>query len=157
MARSCLDTTYPWRSPFLKKLSLGEVTFLKKTLFSLSCICRAICLYIARTIFRDRHSGFGYSPSLRGLTVPARTICNHNRRTVAGCLHGRLTPWPGTPAAAYRSIINPAVCHRASAGSNPTVWLHQPSRSPCTGNNGNVSVVGYSVFNEHAIVLPVLK
>ena len=27
-----------------------------------------------------------------GLTVPARTICNHNRRTVAGCLHGRLTP-----------------------------------------------------------------
>ena len=48
-----------------------------------------------------------------GLTVPARTICNHNRRTVAGCLHGRLTPswvlqWLRTEVS-----LSLTDCHRA--------------------------------------------
>ena len=49
-------------------------------------------MYVARTVSHNRKPGFGHSSPPRGFTVLTRTICNHNRRTVAGCLHGRLTP-----------------------------------------------------------------
>ena len=48
-------------------LSLGLIAFernsplvkcpFEKNLFSLSCVCRAICVYVARTVFHDRQVG----------------------------------------------------------------------------------------------------
>ena len=63
-----------------------------KNSFLLSCVCRAICVYVARTVFHDRQVGLdNHLPRAVLLCLP-EPVCNHNRRTVAGCLHGRLTP-----------------------------------------------------------------
>ena len=64
---------------------------MKKTLSrSAVFVERYVCMLHARFSMTVRSDLIIIFPD--GLTVPARTICNHNRRTVAGCLHGRLTP-----------------------------------------------------------------
>ena len=69
-----------------------------------------------------------------------------------------LSPPLGSPPAAYRSIIIPAACHRASIGSNPmagltapshtTARMRSPSRSPVRATAGTYLLKGYSVFKE---------
>ena len=49
-------------------------------------------MYVARTVFHDRQIGLEYHLPRRSYRACQNQLCNHNRRTVAGCLHGRLTP-----------------------------------------------------------------
>ena len=49
-------------------------------------------MYVARTVFHDRQIGLEYHLPQRSYRACQNQLCNHNRRTVAGCLHGRLTP-----------------------------------------------------------------
>ena len=101
------------------------------------------------------------------------TVLRHSDRTYKWCMTSvilasadeqllavlmGLSPPLGSPPAAYRSIIIPAACHRASIGSNPMVGLARstpydgssslPSRSPLRATAGTYLLKGYSVVNE---------